>query len=174
MPQCSLKPISDAESHLGELLESAPDAILQLDKEGSISLRSSVGRANMKRVLVADDYASIRQLIRAVLEDSGYLVFEASDGVEAVCSARKFLPDLIILDLDMPSLDGFGAVREIRLDQRFRVTPIIAFSGTAIQDGRERALSAGFTSFMAKPFALDALPWEMARLLGATAPSSRR
>ena len=54
------------------------------------------------------------------------------------------------------------------------MTPIIAFSGTAIQDGRERALSAGFTSFMAKPFALDALRWEMARLLGATAPSSRR
>ena len=63
----------------------------------------------MKSVLVADGYPAIRRLIRAVLEDSGYLVFEASDGVEAVCSARKFLPDLIILDLDMPSLDGFGA-----------------------------------------------------------------
>jgi CheY-like chemotaxis protein len=126
----------------------------------------------MKRVLVADDYAAIRLFIREVLEDSGYLVFEASDGAEAVRSARKLLPDLIILDLDMPSLDGFGAVREIRLDERFAVTPIIAFSGSAIHDGGERALSAGFTSFMAKPVAVNALRGEMARLLEATAPGS--
>jgi CheY-like chemotaxis protein len=126
----------------------------------------------MKKVLVADDYGAIRELIRTILEDSGYLVFEASDGAEAVCSARKFLPDLIILDLDMPSLDGFGAVREIRLDQRFAVTPIIALSGKAIHDGGERARTAGFTCFMAKPAALEALPGEMARLLGATAAAS--
>jgi CheY-like chemotaxis protein len=126
----------------------------------------------MKKVLVADDYDAIRLMMRAVLEDSGYLVFEVSDGAEAVCSARRFLPDLIILDLDMPSLDGFGAVREIRLDQRFAVTPIIAFSGNPIHDGGARALSAGFTSFMAKPFAMNTLRGEMARLLGATAPGS--
>lgn len=131
---------------------------------------SSAGLANMKKVLVADDYASIRGLIRVVLEGSGYLVFEASDGAEAVCSARKFLPDLIILDLDMPSLDGFGAVREIRMDQRFSVTPIIAFSGSSSHDGGGRALSAGFTSFMAKPVAVNALRGEMTRLLGATVP----
>ena len=54
------------------------------------------------------------------------------------------------------------------------MTPIIAFSGNAIHDGGERALSAGFTSFMAKPFALNALRGEMVRLLGATAPGSRK
>jgi len=120
----------------------------------------------MKKVLVADDKATGRELIRTVLEQSGYAVFEANDGMEGVRRAGELLPDLIILDLHMPVLDGFGALRELRSDERFTATPIIALTASAMQGDRERALSAGFTSYLAKPISLNALRSEVERLLG--------
>ena len=120
----------------------------------------------MKRVLVADDKATGRELIRTVLEQCGHSVFEAGDGIEAVRKARELLPDLIILDLHMPELDGFGVFREIRADERFNATPIVALTASAMQGDRERALSAGFTSYLAKPISLNVLRSEMERLLG--------
>jgi len=119
----------------------------------------------MKRVLVADDKAPGRELIRVVLEQSGRAVYEASDGIEALRSARDLLPDLIILDLHMPVLDGFGVLEELKLDQRFAATPIIALTASAMQGDRERALSAGFTSYIAKPMSLSALRGEIERFI---------
>ena len=78
----------------------------------------------MKNVLVADDKATGRELIRTVLEQSGHSVFEASDGAEALLIARERMPDLIILDLHMPEMDGFEVLHELKRDQRFATTPI--------------------------------------------------
>jgi CheY-like chemotaxis protein len=119
----------------------------------------------MKKVLVADDKTPGRELIRTILEQSGHLVFEAADGSEALSSARAFLPDLIILDLHMPVLDGFGVLEELRLDQRFAATPIVALTASAMQGDRERALTAGFTSYIAKPISLSTLRGEIERFL---------
>ena len=124
----------------------------------------------MKKVLVADDKASSRELIRAVLEQSGHLVFEASDGIEALRAARDLLPDLIILDLHMPALEGFGVVKELRQDERFLATPIVALTASAMQGDRERALSAGFSSYIAKPIGLNALRSQVACLLAPEVP----
>ena len=120
----------------------------------------------MKTVLVADDKAANRELVRTVLEQSGHTVFEASDGLEAVRTARDLLPDLIILDLHMPAMDGFEVLAELTSDQRFATTPIVALTASAMQGDRERALSAGFTSYIAEPISLNALRSEMERLLG--------
>jgi two-component system cell cycle response regulator DivK len=138
----------------------------------------------MRKVLVVDEFFSIRELIRIVLEHSGYSVFEAASGAEALRSAREFLPDLIIFDLDMrdpdmpdrdkPSRDGFGAVKELRRDPRFETTPIIAFTADAWRGGRERALSAGFTSYLAKSIGLSSLQGEVERLFGEEIPSVSR
>jgi CheY-like chemotaxis protein len=119
----------------------------------------------MKTVLVADDKASSRELVRTVLERSGYLVVEAGDGIEALRSARESKPDLIILDLHMPGLDGFGVVREIRLDRDLAATPVMALTASAMQGDRERALAAGFTSYLAKPIQLSFLRSEVERML---------
>ncbi len=119
----------------------------------------------MKTVLIADDRATSRELVRTVLENSGYSVTEASDGVEALRSARELKPDLIILDLHMPRLDGFGVIREIRRDLILSATPVMALTASAMQGDRERALSAGFTGFVAKPIQLSALRSEVERLL---------
>ena len=119
----------------------------------------------MKKVLVADDKATSRELIRTVLESSGYSVNEATDGIEAVQSARELHPDLIILDLHMPGLDGFGVLAELRHDRNFAATPIMALTASAMQGDRERAIVAGFDSYVSKPIPLPLLREEVQRLL---------
>src|ERR1051326_9446865 len=111
----------------------------------------------MKKVLVADDKPTSRELIRTVLEQIGFEVIEAGDGAEAVRHAHQHLPDLIGLDLHMPELDGFGVLKTLRGEARFAATPIVALTASAMQGDRERALTAGFTSYIAKPISLSAL-----------------
>jgi len=119
----------------------------------------------MKKVLVADDKATGRELVRTVLENSGYQVLEAANGAEALDCARLELPDLIILDLHMPEVDGFGVIQELRRDANFAVTPIIALTASAMMGDRERALALGFTGYITKPISLSALRSEVTRLL---------
>jgi CheY-like chemotaxis protein len=120
----------------------------------------------MKKILVADDRATSRELVRVTLEHCGYLVYEASDGGQALNTARDILPDLIILDLHMPGLDGFGVIQEIRRDAQLVATPVMALTASAMQGDREHALALGFSSYLAKPIHLSSLRKEVERLLG--------
>jgi CheY-like chemotaxis protein len=119
----------------------------------------------MKKVLIADDKATSRELIRTVLETLGYEITEASDGIEALRFARQVGPDLIVLDLHMPGIDGFGVITELRQDQRFSATPIMALTASAMKGDRDRALAAGFDSYVSKPIPLPELRAEVERLL---------
>lgn len=119
----------------------------------------------MKKVLVADDKDTGRELVRTVLEKSGHQVFEASDGEEAVSEAKRIHPDLIILDIHMPGLDGFGVIEKLRRQDSFTTTPIIALTASAMMGDRERAMAAGFTGYITKPIRLEALRAEVERLL---------
>lgn len=119
----------------------------------------------MKRILVVDDKGPNRELVRAILEQDGHLVMEAADGAEAVENARRNRPDLIVLDLHMPKLDGFGVLDELRRDKSFSATPIVALTASAMQGDREQALAAGFTAYIAKPFSLMAFRNEIEILL---------
>lgn len=119
----------------------------------------------MTKILIADDKATSRELIRTVLEDDGYAISEASDGIEALRYAHEFEPDLIILDLHMPGVDGYGVVSELRRDGRFATIPIMALTASAMQGDRELALAAGFDSYVSKPIPLSALREEVERLL---------
>ncbi len=119
----------------------------------------------MKQVLVADDRAVCREFLRIALESGGYSVCEAGDGLEAVRIARQMEPDLILLDLQMPVLDGFGVLEQLRADPRFASLPIVAVTANAMQGDREKALSAGFTGYLSKPVTLAALRQALARLL---------
>ena len=119
----------------------------------------------MKKILIADDKATSRELVRTVLEKWGFEVFEAADGREAVEHARNLRPDLIILDLHMPVLDGFAAIRALRGSDGFAATPVMALTASAMAGDRERALAAGFTGYVAKPIRLNALRDKVERLL---------
>jgi CheY-like chemotaxis protein len=119
----------------------------------------------MKKVLIADNQAAGRELIRIVVEACGYEVIEASDGTEAIRMARESGPDLVVLDLPMPGMDGFGVVREIRADSRLAEKPVMALTGSAMQGDRELALLAGFDSYITKPALIRELRAEVRRLL---------
>lgn len=119
----------------------------------------------MKKILIAEDRPSSRELIRTVLEGCGYSVAEAVDGRQAVELAKRENPDLLIVDLQMPALDGLGVLAELRRDERFADVPIVALTASAMQGDRERALEAGFTEYITKPVNLRFLRQEITRLL---------
>jgi len=119
----------------------------------------------MKIVLVADDNAAGRELVRTVLETCGYEIAEAADGLEALRAARELRPDLIILDLNMPRMDGFGVIRELRRDPEFAAIPVLALTANTMQGDRQHALAAGFTDYMSKPIGPRQLRIEVERLL---------
>jgi CheY-like chemotaxis protein len=119
----------------------------------------------VKKILVADDKASSRELMRSLLEHSGYEMVEAANGQEAIEIARATLPDLILLDIQMPVLDGYGAVREMRLIEELADIPIVALTASAMHTDRDRVLKAGFTAYITKPVALRVLRRELELLL---------
>lgn len=119
----------------------------------------------MKRILAAEDRPASLELIRTVLESLGYEVIEALDGQEALEKASTNAVDLFLLDLQMPKLDGFGLVAQLRKDPRFATTPIVALTASAMHGDRERALAAGFSSYITKPVDIRFLRSEMERLL---------
>lgn len=117
------------------------------------------------KILVADDNPASRELIREVLEMSGYDVLEASDGREAVHQARNGAPDLVLVDIQMPRLDGYGVLRELRADPRLSDMPVVALTAFAMQGDRERAMDAGFDGYITKPVEIAALRQEVKRFL---------
>ena len=108
-------------------------------------------------ILVVDDYIDNRVLLAAWLRAKGYRVIEAQDGKEGVLQANRSLPDLILMDLAMPQLDGIEATRQLRQRQTFAQTPIFAISAYATSDVREDALAAGCTDVFDKPLDLPFL-----------------
>jgi len=117
------------------------------------------------RILVADDNTASRELIREVLEMSGYDVVEAADGHDAVSRARENALDLVLVDIQMPRLDGYGVLRELRADPRLSHLQVVALTAFAMQGDRERALDAGFDGYITKPVEIAALRHEIKKLL---------
>jgi two-component system cell cycle response regulator DivK len=118
-----------------------------------------------KTVLIADDKPSGRELLRTVLEGCGCVVLEAADGTEALCEARRHHPDLMLLDLHMPGIDGFEVIRTLRGEPDFAATPIVALTASAMNGDREKAMEAGFTGYLTKPIRLVELRNEICMLL---------
>lgn len=117
-------------------------------------------------ILIADDRPSSRELLRTVLERAGYAVIEAGDGEEALERAQSGNPDLILMDLQMPKLDGYAVLERLRRDERFRTLPVLALTASAMSGDREKILAAGFTDYLSKPAGPDLLREAVARLLG--------
>jgi two-component system cell cycle response regulator DivK len=107
---------------------------------------------NRPKILIVDDFDDTRHLLRTWLERKGFQVIEAQNGNEAVHQAQTQSPDLIIMDLQMPELDGLGATRKIRNDERLTSVPIVAVSAYGAEQFREPALSAGCNDYVSTPF----------------------
>ncbi|MBZ5592746.1 MAG: response regulator [Acidobacteriia bacterium] len=119
----------------------------------------------MKRVLVADDNPVSRELIREILENDDCEVIEAGNGREALERIREHQPDLALVDIQMPVMDGNAVIRELRADPRFSRMPVAALTAYAMQGDRERALALGFNTYITKPIDIPAFRTEVAELL---------
>ena len=120
----------------------------------------------MTKVLIAEDNAVNRELLRELLEARGYDVVEACDGQEALAVIERAEPDILLLDIGMPVLDGFGVVRALRENPRLAMLPAVAVTAYAMQGDREKILSSGFDGYLSKPVDARVLAEELERLLG--------
>lgn len=118
-----------------------------------------------KKILVAEDRDTSRELVKTVLTSAGHEVFEARDGQEAIEKAAEIHVDLVILDLHMPRVDGFGVLAWLRANERYRNVPIVALTASAMAGDSDRAIASGFTAYISKPVKMTELRREIDRLL---------
>jgi CheY-like chemotaxis protein len=119
----------------------------------------------MIKVLIAEDNAVNRELLRELLEARGYTVVEACDGQEALHLIEQAQPDVLLLDIGMPVLDGFAVVRKIRENPRLATLPVLAVTAYAMQGDREKILNSGFDGYLSKPISAVALAEALEPLL---------
>ncbi len=118
---------------------------------------------SLRTILVVDDFDDTRLLLRTWLQKKGFRVVEAENGNRAVAAAESDRPDLIIMDVEMPELDGLAATRKIRALTNFESVPIVAVSAYGADQYRERAMAAGCDEYVSTPFEPD----ELERLIRA-------
>ena len=116
-------------------------------------------------VLVVEDYPDAREMYAAYLQFSGFDVAEATNGLEAVEQAESLMPDIILMDLALPRMDGWEATRRLKANERTRHIPVVALTGHALAGHAEGARQAGCDAFVTKPCLPDALVAEIRRLL---------
>jgi CheY-like chemotaxis protein len=117
-------------------------------------------------LLLVEDNEDNRIIYSTVLRHLGYEVIEAQDGLEAVHLARSAQPDLILMDISIPRMDGWEVTRVLRGDPLTRAIPIIALTAHALADDRERASKVGFSSYLAKPVEPRVVVAEIKRWIG--------
>jgi two-component system, cell cycle response regulator DivK len=110
-----------------------------------------------KRILVVEDQEDNRQILRDLLSNVGYEMIEAEDGVQALELAAKHRPDLILMDIQLPLMDGYEATRRIKANPDLKSIPIIVVTSYALSGDEEKARLAGCDAYVAKPYSPRAL-----------------
>lgn len=113
------------------------------------------------RILVVEDNPKNLKLVRDVLTHSGYDVLEATSGEDGVRLAGEQSPDLILMDLQLPGIDGAEALRRIRDGGRNARVPVVAVTAFAMDDDRRKAFDSGFDGYVEKPISVRALPQQI-------------
>lgn len=112
----------------------------------------------MKTILVVDDNEDSRDLVKKILKKQGYEIIEAIDGEEALAKAIAYRPDLILMDISIPKIDGYEVTRRLKARVDFKDTPIIAFTAHAMRGDQEKALQAGCNGYISKPINVRDFP----------------
>jgi two-component system cell cycle response regulator DivK len=110
------------------------------------------------RILYIEDNPENRLLVRRVLEAEGYVVFEAVDGPSGLDAATATAPDLILLDISLPEMDGYSLAESFQSMSGLEDVPVLAVTANVMKGDRERTLAAGCTGYIAKPIDIDRLP----------------
>jgi CheY-like chemotaxis protein len=117
------------------------------------------------RILLVEDNPMNRRVAEFLLKAQGYIVYEAKDGQEACDLAKKHLPDLILMDLQLPGVDGFATTRAIKQNASTQNIPIVALSAYAMSGDADRAIEAGCDGYITKPIDPDEFPKTVASFL---------
>ena len=106
----------------------------------------------MKTVLTVDDSRTMRDMLLFTLTDAGFRVVQAEDGLHGLEVLRAETPDVVVTDINMPRMDGFGFIEEVRGDERYRSVPILVLTTESDAEKKNRARRAGATGWVVKPF----------------------
>ncbi len=123
----------------------------------------------MARILIVDDEVHIANILRLTLEHEGFEVHTAHDGAEGLRKARELVPDLILLDLMLPSMDGYKVCRLLKFDEKYRHIKVVLVSAMGEAQDRELGRQVGADQYLSKPFKPDELVAEVRRLVGQPA-----
>ena len=119
-----------------------------------------------KKILVVEDTEDNRQILRDLLGMAGYDMIEAHDGAEGVSQATEHKPDLILMDIQMPVMDGYEATRRIKADPELKAIPIVAVTSYALSGDEEKARAAGCDAYIAKPYSPRQMLAKVREILG--------
>jgi CheY-like chemotaxis protein len=131
------------------------------------------GTRDRPLILVVDDFEDNREMYAEFLQFSGYAVVEASNGLEALEKAFELRPDLVLMDLSLPGIDGWEATRRLKHDDRTKHIPVVALTGHALAGHSKGARDAGCDAFITKPCLPDVLVAEIKKMLEGSKSGSR-
>lgn len=119
-----------------------------------------------RKILLVDDDERILMLLREVLRLSGYETIEARGGIEAVSKVKSERPILVLMDVHMPDMDGFEAIKKIREDRASLGMKVVAVTACAVHGDREKCIDGGFDDYISKPFAIKSVVEKVRELVG--------
>jgi two-component system, cell cycle response regulator DivK len=132
------------------------------------------GKTDRPRVLLVDDYPDAREMYAEYLDFSGFEVIEAANGMEALQRAADMQPDIVLMDLSLPVMDGWEATRRLKADKRTEHIPVVALTGHALAGISEGAKRAGCDAFVTKPCLPEDLVKEIRKVLDQHAASAAK
>lgn len=151
---------------LGDMTVLTKGELEMADERAGQGAGEDSGERRQPLVLVVDDVADGREIVGEYLKIGGYRMAGAADGLEAVEMARELLPDVILMDVWLPKMDGLEATRQIKKGETTRHIPIIALTAHGLASARDKALAAGCDAVVTKPFLPEDLEQEIQRQLG--------
>ena len=133
---------------------------------------ASVKKPTVKRVLLVEDEEALRRVMKDLLEREGFVVYEAGDGVVALDEVDRLAPDLVVLDLNLPRLDGYGVLSHLRARPATQKLPVIVLTAKGDEDSEVRVFEYGASDYLTKPFRARALSARIHSLLDRKAKSA--
>ncbi len=137
-----------------------------VDEPGTVAGDGAVARGRGTKVLLVEDEDQLRRVMKDLLEREGYIVAEARDGVQALDQVDRYAPDIIVLDLNLPGLDGYSVLQQLRSRPATRAIPVMVLTAKGDEDNEVRVFELGADDFITKPFRARALSARLEAVLG--------
>ena len=139
---------------------------LELVDESGAAADGALARGRGTKVLLVEDEEQLRRVMKDLLEREGYIVSEARDGIQALDQVDRHAPDIIVLDLNLPGLDGYSVLQQLRSRAATRTIPVMVLTAKGDEDNEVRVFELGADDFLTKPFRARALSARLEAVLG--------